>query len=144
MVVSVDYRLGPEQPYPAAVEDTVEALQWVHSKGPEVLGINPSLIAVGGSSRSVILLQSTCIRMSSCSPRRLHTAVATSPLSRRTRLSFGAFIDPPVVLWSSARESTVHVAAGLYVFPFGIVLGGAASSTKRSARVLDYNESLGR
>ncbi|KAH9944333.1 lipase/ esterase [Epithele typhae] len=50
VVVSVDYRLGPERPYPAAVEDTVEALQWVHTKGPELLGINPALIAVGGSS----------------------------------------------------------------------------------------------
>ncbi|TFK93488.1 lipase/ esterase [Polyporus arcularius HHB13444] len=50
VVVSVDYRLGPEQKYPAAVEDAVEALQWTHSKGPEVLGINPSRIAVGGSS----------------------------------------------------------------------------------------------
>lgn len=52
-MVSVDYRLGPEHPYPAAVDDAVEALQWVHSKGAELLGINPSRIAVGGSSRSV-------------------------------------------------------------------------------------------
>ena len=51
--MSVDYRLGPEHPYPAAVDDAVEALQWVHTKGAELLGINPSRIAVGGSSRSV-------------------------------------------------------------------------------------------
>lgn len=51
--MSVDYRLGPEEPYPAAVEDSVEALQWVHARGKAELGINPARIAVGGSSRSV-------------------------------------------------------------------------------------------
>ncbi|KAL1951869.1 hypothetical protein VTO73DRAFT_1018 [Trametes versicolor] len=50
VVVSVDYRLGPEEPYPAAVEDSVEALHWVHTKGKAELGINPARIAVGGSS----------------------------------------------------------------------------------------------
>ncbi|KAI0825072.1 alpha/beta hydrolase fold-domain-containing protein [Trametes gibbosa] len=50
VVVSVDYRLGPEVPYPAAVEDAVEALQWVHFQGKEIIGINPARIAVGGSS----------------------------------------------------------------------------------------------
>ncbi|KAH9858146.1 alpha/beta hydrolase fold-domain-containing protein [Lenzites betulinus] len=50
VVVSVDYRLGPEEPYPAAVEDAVEALRWVYSKGKEAIGIDPTRIAVGGSS----------------------------------------------------------------------------------------------
>ncbi|KAJ8495649.1 hypothetical protein ONZ51_g1622 [Trametes cubensis] len=53
VVVSVDYRLGPENPYPAAVEDAIEALQWVYSQGKTTLGIDPARIAVGGSSRSV-------------------------------------------------------------------------------------------
>ncbi|KAI0734427.1 lipase/ esterase [Fomitopsis betulina] len=50
VVVSVDYRLGPESPYPAAVEDAVEALQWVWQNGKEKLKVDTSKIAVGGSS----------------------------------------------------------------------------------------------
>ena len=50
-MVSVDYRLAPENPYPAAIEDAVEALQWVQSNGGSELGVDLSRIAVGGSSR---------------------------------------------------------------------------------------------
>lgn len=50
VVVSVDYRLGPEEPYPAAVEDAEEAWLWVYEKGKTELGIDPTKIAVGGSS----------------------------------------------------------------------------------------------
>lgn len=56
VVVSVDYRLGPEEPYPAAVEDAEEALYWVHGNQAK-LNINTSKIAVGGSSRSVLISQ---------------------------------------------------------------------------------------
>ncbi|GBE77986.1 AB hydrolase superfamily protein [Sparassis crispa] len=50
VVVSVDYRLGPEEPYPAAVEDAVEALRWIYEKGKECLRVNVQKFAVGGSS----------------------------------------------------------------------------------------------
>ncbi|KAG6860689.1 hypothetical protein C0995_008602 [Termitomyces sp. Mi166 len=50
VVISVDYRLSPENPYPAAVEDAIDALDWVMQNGASTLGINTSTIAVGGSS----------------------------------------------------------------------------------------------
>jgi len=53
VVVSVDYRLAPENPYPEAVEDAIEALQWVWEQGASTLGIDTKRIAVGGSSRQV-------------------------------------------------------------------------------------------
>ena len=53
MVVSVDYRLAPENPYPEAMEDAVEALEWVWEQGAPILGIDTKRIAVGGTSRHV-------------------------------------------------------------------------------------------
>ena len=52
-MVSVDYRLGPENPYPAAVEDAVEALQWILEQPKDKLHGDLSRIAVGGPSRYV-------------------------------------------------------------------------------------------
>lgn len=48
-VLSVDYRMGPEHRFPAAVEDALCSLRWAHENAGE-LGINPDRIAVGGDS----------------------------------------------------------------------------------------------
>jgi acetyl esterase len=48
-VLSVDYALSPEKPFPAAVEDAWFALCWAHENG-QCLGFNASRLAVGGDS----------------------------------------------------------------------------------------------
>ncbi|MET0476299.1 MAG: alpha/beta hydrolase [Mycobacterium sp.] len=49
IVVSVEYRLAPEHPYPAAVDDVWAATQWVGSHASE-FGGDPNRVAVAGDS----------------------------------------------------------------------------------------------
>ncbi|WP_440713092.1 alpha/beta hydrolase [Gordonia sp. FQ] len=49
VVVSVDYRMGPEDPFPAAVDDSIAVLDWVRERAAE-LNIDQDRIAVAGDS----------------------------------------------------------------------------------------------
>ncbi|MBX7432856.1 alpha/beta hydrolase [Mycobacterium sp. Y57] len=49
VVVSPDYRLAPEHPYPAALDDCMATLRWMRDHADE-LGIDPGRVAVGGAS----------------------------------------------------------------------------------------------
>ena len=49
VIVSVDYRLAPENPHPAPVEDCYAGLKWLYDNAGE-LGIDTKRIAIGGES----------------------------------------------------------------------------------------------
>ena len=49
VVVAIAYRLAPEEPYPAALEDCYEALQWIHRQST-ALRIPSDRVAVAGES----------------------------------------------------------------------------------------------
>lgn len=49
-ILAIDYRLAPENPFPAAVDDSLAAFDWLAGEGAETLGADPEKLAVAGDS----------------------------------------------------------------------------------------------
>lgn len=73
-VVAVDYRLSPEFPYPAALDDGAAVLAWLLTRGPE-LGIDVERICVAGASAGGSLAAGLLLRT-----RDRNLAVITSQM----------------------------------------------------------------
>lgn len=60
VVVSVEYRLAPENPFPMPLEDCASGYRWLHDHA-ESLGIDTSRVAVGGTSAGANLAAALCL-----------------------------------------------------------------------------------
>ena len=69
-VLALDYRLAPEHPWPASVDDSVSALRWV-AAAPKELGAEPTAVAVAGDSAGGTLAALACLRLRDEQPEAL-------------------------------------------------------------------------
>lgn len=61
-LVAIDYRLAPEHPFPAALEDAAAAATWLASAAPH-LGIDPDRLVIGGDSAGATLAVATSLQL---------------------------------------------------------------------------------
>jgi acetyl esterase/lipase len=103
VVVSIDYRLAPEHPAPAPLEDCVAALRWVGEHAEE-LGIDPSRLILGGGSAGGGLAAATALWVRDHGGPALIGLVLRSPMldDRMTTVSANQFGDD--IVWTRARN----------------------------------------
>jgi acetyl esterase/lipase len=61
-VLSIEYRLAPEHPYPQGLDDCVDSARWLSAHG-EDLGMHSGRLLIGGDSAGATLSAATLLRM---------------------------------------------------------------------------------
>lgn len=97
VVVAIDYRLAPEHPFPAAFDDCIDALRWMHGEA-RTLDIDPRRIAIGGNSAGGTLAASVALESRSAAlPSLVHQLLINPVLDHRSRTaSMRRFTRTPV------------------------------------------------
>lgn len=104
-VLSVDYRLAPEHPFPAAIHDARLAFDWTAAHGG-VLGIDPERIALGGDSAGGNLSIVTALALRDDGLRQPRFLLLVYPSTEmlsdrpsRERYAEGYFLDRGTLAW---------------------------------------------
>jgi acetyl esterase len=98
VVVSLDYRLAPEAPFPAALEDGREALRWIKAEAA-TFGGDANAIAVGGTSAGGNLAAGLALSCRDAGDPAIALQVLMYPVldSRMATRSFSQFGQGPVL-----------------------------------------------
>lgn len=132
-VVSVDYALAPEHPFPVPLHDCIAAIRWVAAHGAE-WGIDPARIAVAGDSAgaNLTLAAAIALRDAGNSPVRgaaLIYGCYAPDLNTQSDKEFGAgpyLIMTPEMAWywnhylAKMSDRTNSLAAPLYANLHGL------------------------
>jgi acetyl esterase len=78
-VLSVDYRLAPEAPFPAQLEDAEAALRWAMAEAPS-LQIDPARLLVGGDSAGAYMSVAVAAQLNAERPGAIAGQVLIYPL----------------------------------------------------------------
>lgn len=108
LALLLDYRLAPEHPYPAAVEDSVAAYRWLLSHGYE-----PGYIVIAGDSAGGGLTAATLLALKEQKLPMPAAGVCISPLGDMT--ASGESIKSRAELEPMTSEKLVRQMADLYL-----------------------------
>ncbi len=110
-LVTIDYGLAPEHPYPAAVDDTVAAYRGLLDSG-----VAASAIAIAGESAGAGLAAATLVALKRAGLPQPTAAVLMSPWADLTlsgeSISAKAAVDPALTPEGLRRRAVDYVAAG--------------------------------
>jgi acetyl esterase/lipase/predicted NBD/HSP70 family sugar kinase len=105
-VAVVRYRLAPEHPFPAALQDCVDAVQWIVAEGAAE-GLDPQRLAIGGTSAGANLAAAVALRLSHAEEPPLAAEILIYPpllygAETRSMQEQGdwVFLDRRAVEWS--------------------------------------------
>ena len=113
-VISIDYRLAPENRFPAGLEDAYAATAWVATNASKI-GIDPTRIAVAGDSAGGNLAAVVCQRAKTAGPKLalqvLFCPVVDFAADNQSRHDFalGYFLERPLMEWTASHYLSPNV-----------------------------------
>jgi acetyl esterase/lipase len=108
-VLAVDYRLAPEHPFPAGLDDALAAMRWASSHAAE-LGYSAGKLAIGGDSAGANL--AAVVTQEAAVPIRFQLLVYPVIDARCNTTSYEDFADGPYLTRASMEWYIAHYLSG--------------------------------